>query len=189
SNGGEYEDSSIKWEDLLNEEQEVSYVWQDNGVSQSNIYFSGTVTVRVEPVSVKVLVDSDGNSQTTGDQTLFAEETSNLNTLEDMYNYAKDQLNGTDYGLISIAPNSDGDYVILVSEVGSLKKEDANGNAVGTDVPYTPTYTVTGTGNNAQLVASYGVSVDAPPTGYVYIYEKGTSQEARYTTNTLATIS
>ncbi|MBC2262876.1 hypothetical protein HCB45_15130, partial [Listeria sp. FSL L7-0091] len=42
SNGGEYEDSSIKWEDLLNEEQEVSYVWQDNGVSQSNIYFSGT---------------------------------------------------------------------------------------------------------------------------------------------------
>ncbi|EBF5126103.1 hypothetical protein FH002_15615, partial [Listeria monocytogenes] len=188
SNGGEYQDTTIKWEGLLNEEQEVSYAWQDMQVSKSDIFFSGNVTVRIEPANVKIMVDSDGNSQTTGDQTLFAEETSNLDTLEDMYNFAKEQLNGTDYGLLSIAPNSDGDYVILVSRVGSLKKEDASGTAVGTDVPYTPTYTVTGTGNTAQLEVSYGVTVDAPPTGYVYIYGKGTAQEARSTASTSITI-
>ncbi|MBC2137539.1 KxYKxGKxW signal peptide domain-containing protein, partial [Listeria innocua] len=188
SNGGEYQDTTIKWEGLLNEEQEVSYAWQDIQVSKSDIFFSGNVTVRIEPANVKIMVDSDGNSQTTGDQTLFAEETSNLDTLEDMYNFAKEQLNGTDYGLLSIAPNSDGDYVILVSRVGSLKKEDASGTAVGTDVPYTPTYTVTGTGNTAQLEVSYGVTVDAPPTGYVYIYGKGTAQEARSTASTSITI-
>ncbi|MBC2262870.1 hypothetical protein HCB45_15095, partial [Listeria sp. FSL L7-0091] len=187
SNGGTFANPVITWTGLANVAQNLSYSWNRYGGINSG--FSGKVTIRIEPVAVKIMVDSDGDSQTTGDQTLFAEETSNLNYLEDVYNYAKAQLNGTNYGLINTETDSNGDYVILVSEVGSLKKEDANGNAVGTDVPYTPTYTVTGTGNNAQLVASYGVSVDAPPTGYVYIYEKGTSQEARYTTNTLATIS
>ncbi|HBC0574189.1 TPA: hypothetical protein IQB41_002954, partial [Listeria monocytogenes] len=90
--------------------------------------------------------------------------------------------------MINTETDSNGDYVILVSNVGSLKKEDANGSVVETDVAYTPTYTVTGTGNNAQLVDSYKASVDAPPAGYVYIYEKGTAQETRYTANTLITI-
>ncbi|MBC2137717.1 hypothetical protein HCA93_15665, partial [Listeria innocua] len=168
SNGGRFSNSVITWIGLPNSNQDISYRWQQ--IDNNGRGFSGTVTIRVEPVGVKILVDSDGDSQTTGDQTLFAEETSNLATLEDMYNYAKDQLNGTNYGLINIASDSNGDYVILVSRVGSLKKEDANGTAVGTDVPYTPTYTVTGTGNTAQLEVSYGVTVDAPPTGYVYIY-------------------
>ncbi|EBF5117196.1 hypothetical protein FHZ94_15430, partial [Listeria monocytogenes] len=186
SNGGQFSNSVITWTGLPNSNQDISYRWQQ--IDYNARGFSGTVTIRVEPVAVKILVDSDGNSQTTGDQTLFAEGTSNLNTLEDMYNFAKEQLNGTDYGLLSIAPDSDGDYVILVSKVGSLKKEDASGTAVGTDVPYTPTYTVTGTGNTAQLEVSYGVTVDAPPTGYVYIYGKGTAQEARSTASTSITI-
>ncbi|MBC2238804.1 internalin N-terminal domain-containing protein, partial [Listeria innocua] len=183
SNEGEFANNVITWTGLDNVDQDVTYSWGNGRFS--TIMFSGTTTVRVTPVAVKILVDDDGDSQTTGDQTLFAEEASDdLEYLEDIYNYAKDQLNGTDYGLISMAQDSDGDYVILVSKVGSLKKEDANGTAVGTDVPYAPIYTVTGTGNSAQLVASYGVSVDAPPAGYVYIYEKGTAQEARYTADT-----
>ncbi|TYV33120.1 leucine-rich repeat domain-containing protein, partial [Listeria monocytogenes] len=183
SNEGEFANNVITWTGLDNVDQDVTYSWGSGRFS--TIMFSGTTTVRVTPVAVKILVDDDGDSQTTGDQTLFAEEASDdLEYLEDIYNYAKDQLNGTDYGLISMAQDSDGDYVILVSKVGSLKKEDANGTAVGTDVPYAPIYTVTGTGNSAQLVASYGVSVDAPPAGYVYIYEKGTAQEARYTADT-----
>ncbi|MBC1904828.1 KxYKxGKxW signal peptide domain-containing protein, partial [Listeria innocua] len=186
SNGGRFSNSVITWIGLPNSNQDISYRWQQ--IDNNGRGFSGTVTIRVEPVGVKILVDSDGDSQTTGDQTLFAEETSNLATLEDMYNYAKDQLNGTNYGLINIASDSNGDYVILVSRVGSLKKEDASGTAVGTDVPYTPTYTVTGTGNTAQLEVSYGVTVDAPPTGYVYIYGKGTAQEARSTASTSITI-
>ncbi|EBF5204912.1 leucine-rich repeat domain-containing protein, partial [Listeria monocytogenes] len=186
SNGGEFANSIIKWTGLSNSNQTISYTW--GGLGNTSVGFSGKTTIRIEPVGIKILVDSDGNSQTTGDQTLFAEETSNLDTLEDMYNFAKEQLNGTDYGLLSIAPNSDGDYVILVSRVGSLKKEDASGTAVGTDVPYTPTYTVTGTGNTAQLEVSYGVTVDAPPIGYVYIYGKGTAQEARSTASTSITI-
>ncbi|MBC2137714.1 leucine-rich repeat domain-containing protein, partial [Listeria innocua] len=188
SNNGQYINDTVIWADLANTNQ-VTYSWEDIGVSRGNVAFNGVATTRITPASVKILVDSDGDSQTTGDQTLFAEETSNLTSLEDMYNYAKAQLNGTNYGLINIASDSDGDYVILVSKVGSLKKEDANGSVVGTDVPYTATYTVIGTGNAAQLEVSYGVTVDAPPTGYVYIYEKGTTQEARYTANTLVTIS
>ncbi|WP_160132308.1 Ig-like domain-containing protein [Listeria monocytogenes] len=188
SNSGQYINGKVSWTDLANTNQDVSYSWMDNQVSRSNVVFSGTATTRITPASVKILVDSDGNSQTTGDQTLFAEATSNLASLEGMYNYAKVQLNGTNYGLINIASDSNGDYVILVSRVGSLKKEDANGTAVGTDVSYTPTYTVTGTGNTAQLEVSYGVTVDAPPTGYVYIYGKGTAQEARSTASTSITI-
>ncbi|HAO6015909.1 TPA: hypothetical protein IQA20_002856, partial [Listeria monocytogenes] len=188
SNSGQYINGKVSWTDLANTNQDVSYSWMDNQVSRSNVVFSGTATTRITPASVKILVDSDGNSQTTGDQTLFAEATSNLASLEGMYNYAKAQLNGTNYGLINIASDSNGDYVILVSRVGSLKKEDANGTAVGTDVSYTPTYTVTGTGNTAQLEVSYGVTVDAPPTGYVYIYGKGTAQEARSTASTSITI-
>ncbi|EBF5204985.1 hypothetical protein FH000_15935, partial [Listeria monocytogenes] len=187
SNNGQYINDTVIWADLANTDQ-VTYSWSDPGVSQRNMYFSGAATTRITPASVKILVDSDGDSQTTGDQTLFAEETSNLTSLADVYNYAKAQLNGTNYGLINIASDSDGDYVILVSNVGSLKKEDANGTAVGTDVPYTATYTVTGTGNAAQLEVSYGVTVDAPPTGYVYIYGKGTAQEARSTASTSITI-
>ncbi|EHK4067708.1 KxYKxGKxW signal peptide domain-containing protein, partial [Listeria monocytogenes] len=183
SNEGEFANNVITWTGLDNVDQDVTYSWGSSRFS--NVIFNGITTVHVTPVGVKILVDDDGDSQTTGDQTLFAEEANDdLENLEDIYNYAKDQLNGTDYGLISMAQDSDGDYVILVSKVGSLKKEDANGSAVGTDVPYAPTYTVTGTGNSAQLVASYGVSVDAPPAGYVYIYEKGTAQEARYTADT-----
>ncbi|EBF5152584.1 hypothetical protein FH008_15830, partial [Listeria monocytogenes] len=183
TNDFQYEDGVIIWNSLPNSSQDISCYW--NGYSDG-INFSASVTVRVVPVEVKILVDSDGDSQTTGDQTLFAEEAgANWTSLEDMYNYAKDQLNGTDYGLLSIAPDSDGDYVVLVSKVGSLKKEDANGTAVGTDVPYTPTYTVTGTGDDAELVVSYDeVFIDAPPAGYVYIYEKGTAQEARYIADT-----
>ncbi|EBF5117001.1 hypothetical protein FH008_13480, partial [Listeria monocytogenes] len=187
SNGGEETSSGVRWTGLPNTSQNLTYSWVNQ--RPAGTYgrdFSGTATVRVIPVEVKILVDSDGDSQTTGDQTLLAEESDDTwNSLEDMYNYAKDQLNGTDYGLISIAPNSDGDYVILVSKVGSLKKEDASGTAVGTDVPYTPIYTVTGTGDDAELVVSYDeVVIDAPPAGYVYIYEKGTTQEARYTADT-----
>ncbi|MBC1904797.1 leucine-rich repeat domain-containing protein, partial [Listeria innocua] len=191
SNDGQFADGAITWTNLANAEQELDYSWSSryqNGNSNNggSVSHSGKTTVRVTPVAVKILVDSDGDSQTTGDQTLLAEESDDTwNSLEDMYNYAKDQLNGTDYGLISIAPNSDGDYVILVSKVGSLKKEDASGTAVGTDVPYTPTYTVTGTGDDAELVVSYDeVVIDAPPAGYVYIYEKGTTQEVRYTADT-----
>ncbi|MBC2140592.1 leucine-rich repeat domain-containing protein, partial [Listeria innocua] len=190
SNGGQYEAPEIKWEGLFNRSQEISYSWNYNrNTGGCPVQFSGSVITRITPASVKILVDSDGDGQTTGDQMLFAEETNNLDTLADVYNYAKEQLNGTDYGLLSIAPNSDGDYVILVSEVGSLKKEDANGTAVDTDVSYTPTYTVTGTGNTAQLEVSYGVTLSVPPTGYVYIYGKGTEQEVRYTANTSITIS
>ncbi|EBF5152534.1 hypothetical protein FH008_15555, partial [Listeria monocytogenes] len=178
SNGGQYEDSVIKWTELLNRDQDVTYSWQYNYFNGA-ITFGGSVITRVIPASVKILVDSDGNSQTAGDQTLFVEKTSNLDSVEDMYNYAKDQLNGTDYGLLNVSSDDNGDYVILVSKVGSLKVEDANGTAVGTDVPYTPTYTVTGTGNAAQLEVSYGVTVDSAP-GYVYIYEKNTPQEIRY---------
>ncbi|WP_185561955.1 leucine-rich repeat domain-containing protein, partial [Listeria innocua] len=194
SNDGQFADGVITWNGLLNNSQELSYSWfSDNTTSGvGSKYFSGRVTIQMDPApvtAVKILVDSDGNSQTTEDQTLFAEdEDEDWDSAEDVYNYAKEQLNGTDYGLISIEMNSNGDYVILVSKVGALKKEDSNGIVIGTDVFYTPTYTVTGTGDDAELVVSYAVSMDAPPTGYVYIYGKGTTQEARYIANTPITI-
>ncbi|EHC6094664.1 hypothetical protein JS238_002899, partial [Listeria monocytogenes] len=195
SNGGQYSGSAVKWDGVLNNvNQSVSYSFNKSmytgGVNSSYIYgFSGTVTLDVIPVGVKVKLDNDGNSSTTGDQTLLAREIGDLNTLEDMYKYAKSQLDGTNYGLIDIqVDNSDGDYVVLVSQVGVLKKVDSDGGPVAADVSYTPTYQVTGTGNAAQLSASYEVTIDAPPSGFVYVYEKGTSQEKRYTTNTPLTI-
>ncbi|MBC2261224.1 KxYKxGKxW signal peptide domain-containing protein, partial [Listeria sp. FSL L7-0091] len=194
SDGGEVTNSLIKWTGVPNERSTLSLSWRygmSTGlITNGSRRYSGTTTVLVEPVAVKIMVDSDGKAQTTGDRTLFAEEPSGLYYLEDMYNYAKDQLNGTDYGLMNIETDSNGDYVILVSKVGALKKEDANGNAVGTDVAYTPTYTVVGTEDDAELVVSYDeVVIDAPPTGYIYIYEKGTTQEVRYTTETVLDIS
>ncbi|EBF5125955.1 leucine-rich repeat domain-containing protein, partial [Listeria monocytogenes] len=194
SNSGQYEDSTVKWTGLLNVNQEVTYSWTDNrnipstgvDVGYRVLDFSGIVAVGIDSVKVKILVDTDGNSQTTGDQTVFAEEAdANWNSLEDMYNYVKEQLNGTDYGLLNVETDSNDDYVILVSKVGSLKKEDADGTALGTDVPYTPTYTVTGVGDDAELSVSYDEILIAPPTGYVYIHEKGTTQEVRYTEETL----
>ncbi|EBF5116911.1 hypothetical protein FHZ94_13890, partial [Listeria monocytogenes] len=183
SNDGQFADGVITWNGLSNITQELSYSW--NRYNTANRQFSGTVTLGVEPLEVKILVDTDGNSQTASDQTLFAEESdANWNSLEDMYTYVKEQLNGTDYGLLSVEQDSDDNYVILVSKVGSLKKEDADGTAVGTDIPFTPTYTITGTGDDAELVVSYDEVVIDPPTGYVYIYEKGTAQEVRYTEET-----
>ncbi|TYU99876.1 leucine-rich repeat domain-containing protein, partial [Listeria monocytogenes] len=198
SNNGQFAEGIITWNGLSNSAQRLSYSWSRGGPTyvEDILYedhcFSGRVTIEMDPApvtAVKILVDSDGNSQTTGDQTLFAEdEDEDWDSAEDVYNYAKEQLNGTDYGLISIEMNSNGDYVILVSKVGALKKEDSNGIAIGTDVFYTPTYIVTGTGDDAELAVSYAVSMDAPPTGYVYIYGKGTTQEARYIANTPITI-
>ncbi|EBF5204929.1 LPXTG cell wall anchor domain-containing protein [Listeria monocytogenes] len=196
SNNGQFADGVITWSGLLNNSQELTYSWNrvSDGTPMFSAYhvFSGTVTVHVEPVSipaVKILVDSDGNSQTTEDQTLFAEEADeNWDSAEDAYNYAKEQLNGTGYGLMSIETDSHGNRVILVSRVGVLKKVNTNGTTVGTDIPYTPTYTVTGTGDDAELVVSYEVSMDTPSTGYVYIYGKNTAQEVRYTTGRLITI-
>ncbi|EHK4067815.1 leucine-rich repeat domain-containing protein [Listeria monocytogenes] len=200
SNNGQFADGIITWNGLLNNSQELTYSWNrvsdvsdaSPGFSYYHV-FSGTVTVHVEPVSipaVKILVDADGSSQTTGDQTLFAEEADeNWDSAEDAYNYAKEQLNGTGYGLMSIEIDSHGNRVILVSRVGALKKVNTNGTAVETDVPYTPTYTVTGTGDDAELVVSYEVSMDTPSTGYVYVYGKNTAQEVRYTTGRLITIS
>ncbi|MBC2262708.1 LPXTG cell wall anchor domain-containing protein [Listeria sp. FSL L7-0091] len=186
SNNGQFIDDVITWNGLSNNAQQLSYSW--NRYSTANRQFSGTVSIRVEPVAVKILIDNDGNRNTTEDQALFAEQSSGLDSLEAMYNYGKNQLNGTGYGLISIETDSHGDCVILVSQVGTLKKVDSNGSSLGTSVPYTPTYTVTGTGDDAELVASYEVSVDAPPTGYVYIYGKGTTQEVRFTSRTPVTI-
>ncbi|EBF5152494.1 leucine-rich repeat domain-containing protein [Listeria monocytogenes] len=201
SNNGQFADDIITWNGLLNNSQELTYSWNrvssavsgaSPEFSQRHV-FSGTVTVQVEPVSisaVKILVDADGSSQTTGDQTLFAEEADeNWDSAEDAYNYAKEQLNGTGYGLMSIETDSHGNRVILVSRVGALKKVNTDGTMVGTDVPYTPTYTVTGTGDDAELVVSYEVSIDTPSTGYVYVYGKNTAQEVRYTTGRLITIS
>ncbi|MBC2262500.1 KxYKxGKxW signal peptide domain-containing protein [Listeria sp. FSL L7-0091] len=200
SNNGQFADDIITWNGLLNNSQELTYSWNrvSSAVSGASPefsqwhVFSGTVTVQVEPVSisaVKILIDADGDSQTAGDQTLFAEEADeDWDSAEDAYNYAKEQLNGTGYGLMSIETDSNGDCVILVSRVGALKKVNTNGTAVGTEVPYTPTYTVTGTGDEAELVVSYTASIDAPPTGYVYIYGKGTTQETRYIDNTPITI-
>ncbi|WP_235006997.1 leucine-rich repeat domain-containing protein, partial [Listeria monocytogenes] len=150
SDGGSYADSVITWTEILNNEQTLTYSWENlygEGGEDTDYRveeFSGTVSVRVEPVGVKILVDVDGDSQTTGDQTLFAEETNDLNSLEDIYNYAKEQLNGTDYGIVEIQEGNNGYYAIIVSKVGSLKTENVNGDSIGTDKAYTPNYTVTG---------------------------------------------
>ncbi|MBC1904737.1 KxYKxGKxW signal peptide domain-containing protein, partial [Listeria innocua] len=150
SDGGSYADSVITWTEILNNEQTLTYSWETEygeGGAYSDYRvaeFSGTVSVRVEPIGVKILVDDDGDSQTTTDQTLFAEETSDLNSLEDIYNYAKEQLSGTDYGIVDIQEGNNGYYAIIVSKVGSLKTEDINGDSIGTDKAYVPTYTVTG---------------------------------------------
>ncbi|MBC2140531.1 leucine-rich repeat domain-containing protein, partial [Listeria innocua] len=77
SDGGEAISSGAKWTSLPNASQNLTYSWanqRDTTVTNYSYYFSGTVTVRVIPVEVKILVDSDGDSQTTGDQTLLAEE-------------------------------------------------------------------------------------------------------------------
>ncbi|MBC1904653.1 KxYKxGKxW signal peptide domain-containing protein, partial [Listeria innocua] len=179
SNSGQFVDGVITWTGLSNTDQNVTYSWQVGGHWSEKVHFSGTATTRVTPIAVRILIDDDGNSQTTGDQTLFAEETNDLEYLEDIYNYAKEQLSGTDYGLVDIQEDSNGIYKIIVSKVGSLKTEDINGDSIGTDKAYVPTYTVTGTGNAAQLDVSYGATVDSAP-GYVYIYEKDTPQEVRY---------
>ncbi|EQC2386970.1 leucine-rich repeat domain-containing protein, partial [Listeria monocytogenes] len=175
SNSGQFVDNGITWTELSNTNQNVAYSWSVDG----NVKFSGTATTEVTPIALRILLDDDGNSQTPEDQTLFAEEASNINYLEDIYNYAKEKLSGTDYGLVDIQEDSNGFYKIIVSKVGSLKTEDVNGDSIETDKAYTPTYTVTGTKNKAQLNASYGVTVDSSP-GYVYIYEKNTPQEVRY---------
>ncbi|MBC1353879.1 hypothetical protein HB837_15845, partial [Listeria innocua] len=178
-NNGEYVDSAITWAGLSNINQNVSYSW--DVFYGRNLSFSGTITVDIEAItSAKIFVDDDGNSQTTGDRTILGPEIEigNVNSIEDIYTYAKNELNGTEYGLLDIQ-DSDGSYVIIVSQVGSLKKEDVNGAAIGTDKAYTPTYEVIGTDNNAQLDVSYGATIDSAP-GYVYIYEKNTPQEVRY---------
>ncbi|WP_077954728.1 leucine-rich repeat domain-containing protein, partial [Listeria monocytogenes] len=175
SNSGQFVDNGITWTELSNTNQNVAYSWSVDG----NVKFSGTATTEVTPIALRILLDDDGNSQTPEDQTLFAEEASNINYLEDIYNYAKEKLSGTDYGLVDIQEDSNGFYKIIVSKVGSLKTEDVNGDSIETDKAYTPNYTVTGTKNKAQLNASYGVTVDSSP-GYVYIYEKNTPQEVRY---------
>ncbi|WP_149042796.1 leucine-rich repeat domain-containing protein, partial [Listeria monocytogenes] len=184
SDNGQFADDVITWAGLSNVNQDVTYSWIRQPLGSSNYVFnprfSGTATTRVTPVGVKILVDDDGDSQTTGDQTLFAEKTNDIEYLEDIYNYAKEQLSGTDYGLVDVQADSTGDfYTFIVSKVGSLKTKDVNGDSIGTDKAYTPTYTVTGTGNAAQLDVSYGATVDSVP-GYVYIYEKNTPQEVRY---------
>ncbi|EBF5152561.1 hypothetical protein FH008_15690, partial [Listeria monocytogenes] len=177
SNSGQFADGVITWTGLSNTDQNVVYSWNEN--RGRNVEFTGTATTRVTPIAVKILIDDDGNSQTTGDQSLFAEEASNIDYLEDIYNYVKEELSGTDYGLLEVQVDSNGIYNIIVSKVGSLKTENVNGDSIGTDKAYTPNYTVTGTGNAAQLEVSYGVTVDSAP-GYVYIYEKNTPQEIRY---------
>ncbi|WP_311769205.1 Ig-like domain-containing protein, partial [Listeria innocua] len=183
SDDGQFADDVITWTGLSNVNQDVTYSWNQQNVGDNYVFsprFSGTATTRVTPIGVKILVDDDGDSQTTTDQTLFAEETNDLEYLEDIYNYAKEQLSETDYGLVDIQADSTGDfYTFIVSKVGSLKTKDVNGDSIGTDKAYVPTYTVTGTGNAAQLDVSYGATVDSAP-GYVYIYEKNTPQEVRY---------
>ncbi|HAO6016048.1 TPA: hypothetical protein IQA20_003011, partial [Listeria monocytogenes] len=124
SDEGQYTNSVITWTEIFNNEQTLTYSWDfagnEGNYDDSNMIavFSGTVSVRVEPVGVKILVDSDGDSQTAGDQTLFAEKTSDLDSLEDIYNYAKEQLSGTDYGIVEIQEGNNGYYAIIVSKVG-----------------------------------------------------------------------
>ncbi|EBF5117177.1 hypothetical protein FHZ94_15330, partial [Listeria monocytogenes] len=141
SNSGQFVDGVITWTGLSNTDQNVTYSWQVGGHWSEKVHFSGTATTRVTPIAVRILIDDDGNSQTTGDQTLFAEEASNIDYLEDIYNYTKGKLNGTDYGLVDIQEDSNGIYKIIVSKVGSLKTEDVNGDSIGTDKAYTPNYT------------------------------------------------
>ncbi|MBC2238805.1 leucine-rich repeat domain-containing protein, partial [Listeria innocua] len=142
SDEGQYTNSVITWTEIFNNEQTLTYSWDfagnEGNYDDSNMIavFSGTVSVRVEPVGVKILVDSDGDSQTAGDQTLFAEKTSDLDSLEDIYNYAKEQLSGTDYGIVEIQEGNNGYYAIIVSKVGSLKTKDVNGDSIGTDKAY-----------------------------------------------------
>ncbi|HBM4480345.1 TPA: leucine-rich repeat domain-containing protein, partial [Listeria innocua] len=184
--GGSSVGPSITWS-IPNATNQVSYQWSEiSSAAKQN--FSGKVSIGVNQIhAVHILIDDDGDSNTTGDQTLLGEEINNVSTAEAKYNYTKAQLDGTDYGLVDIKIN-DLDYTIIVSKVGSLKKVDSEGAPIAADVSYTPTYQVTGTGDAAQLSASYEVTIDAPPSGVVYVYEKGTSQEKRYTTNTPLTI-
>ncbi|ELY0462830.1 hypothetical protein SLM20_002120, partial [Listeria innocua] len=184
--GGSSVGPSITWS-IPNATNQVSYQWSEiSSAAKQN--FSGKVSIGVNQIhAVRILIDDDGDSNTTGDQTLLGEEINNVSTAEAKYNYAKAQLDGTDYGLVDIQIN-DLDYTIIVSKVGALKKVDSEGASIAADVSYTPTYQVTGTGDVAQLSASYEVTIDAPPSGFVYVYEKGTAQEKRYTTNTPVTI-
>ncbi|MBC2114884.1 KxYKxGKxW signal peptide domain-containing protein, partial [Listeria innocua] len=184
--GGSSVGPSITWS-IPNATNQVSYQWSEiSSAAKQN--FSGKVSIGVNQIhAVHILIDDDGDSNTTGDQTLLGEEINNVSTAEAKYNYAKAQLDGTDYGLVDIQIN-DLDYTIIVSKVGALKKVDSEGASITADVSYTPTYQVTGTGDAAQLSASYEVTIDAPPSGFVYVYEKGTAQEKRYTTNTPVTI-
>ncbi|MBC2157383.1 leucine-rich repeat domain-containing protein, partial [Listeria innocua] len=184
--GGSSVGPSITWS-IPNATNQVSYQWSEiSSAAKQN--FSGKVSIGVNQIhAVHILIDDDGDSNTTGDQTLLGEEINNVSTAEAKYNYAKAQLDGTDYGLVDIQIN-DLDYTIIVSKVGALKRVDSEGASIAADVSYTPTYQVTGTGDAAQLSASYEVTIDAPPSGFVYVYEKGTAQEKRYTTNTPVTI-
>ncbi|EKF1863677.1 KxYKxGKxW signal peptide domain-containing protein, partial [Listeria innocua] len=184
--GGSSVGPSITWS-IPNATNQVSYQWSEiSSAAKQN--FSGKVSIGVNQIhAVHILIDDDGDSNTTGDQTLLGEEINTVSTAEAKYNYAKAQLDGTDYGLVDIQIN-DLDYTIIVSKVGALKKVDSEGASITADVSYTPTYQVTGTGDAAQLSASYEVTIDAPPSGFVYVYEKGTAQEKRYTTNTPVTI-
>ncbi|MBC2111687.1 KxYKxGKxW signal peptide domain-containing protein, partial [Listeria innocua] len=184
--GGSSVGPSITWS-IPNATNQVSYQWSEiSSAAKQN--FSGKVSIGVNQIhAVHILIDDDGDSNTTGDQTLLGEEINNVSTAEAKYNYVKAQLDGTDYGLVDIQIN-DLDYTIIVSKVGALKRVDSEGASIAADVSYTPTYQVTGTGDAAQLSASYEVTIDAPPSGFVYVYEKGTAQEKRYTTNTPVTI-
>ncbi|MBC1480304.1 KxYKxGKxW signal peptide domain-containing protein, partial [Listeria seeligeri] len=189
SQGGIIAGPAISWT-IPNVASTVSYDWNDTFVTSqgSSQTFSGRATIGVkQALAVRILIDSDGNSGTTGDQTLLREEKSGLTTAEDVYNYAKEQLTGTNYGLVDIQVN-DIDHTVVVSEVGTLKAVDSNGDSVAADVSYIPTYQVTGTGDAAQLDVSYQATVGTPPPGYLYIYGKDTAQEIRYTTSTPVTI-
>ncbi|HBC0573698.1 TPA: leucine-rich repeat domain-containing protein, partial [Listeria monocytogenes] len=75
SNEGRHEDGEVKWTGLLNVNQEVTYSWNNTDytpstgtIAERGIAFTGTVTLGIEPFEVKILVDTDGNSQTTSDQ-------------------------------------------------------------------------------------------------------------------------
>ncbi|TYV30961.1 leucine-rich repeat domain-containing protein, partial [Listeria monocytogenes] len=71
TNDGLYEDGVAIFDNLPNSSQDIMIMWNEYS---AGVNFSVRVTVRVIPVEVKILVDSDGDSQTTGDQTLLAEE-------------------------------------------------------------------------------------------------------------------
>ncbi|MBT0175839.1 leucine-rich repeat domain-containing protein [Listeria seeligeri] len=183
---GEYIAPSIIYS-LPNDGRDIQYSWGEY-IQESGQSFSGIVNKAVNQVPVvRILIDNDGSKYTTDDQTLLTETITNGTTAEDMYNYAKDQLVGTNYGLVD-ARLKGLDCTIVVSDVGVLKKVDTGGASVAEDSSYLPTYEVTGTGDAAKLSVSYQATVGTPPPGYMYVYGKDTAQEIRYSTSTPVTI-